>query len=109
MAEPYHISVSKETEMPFHISQAGMFFPIQRSILNGVADIPIQDHRSVQGYFDMVADGDNFFLVPFAYRLQITAFGGNDPIDGTVVLINMKVPVYIGFIVQYLYLHTHIG
>src|ERR1700687_5210232 len=95
--------------MPLGIFEPGMVFLIQRSVLNGITDISVQDRGAVQYYLDMITYGGDLFLIPFSQRLQIAAFGRNDAIHGSVVLIFMQVPVDLGFVIQYLDLHAYIG
>ncbi len=66
--------MSEEADMSFLVEESRVLFSISCSIFGRLADIPVQDHRSVQGDFNMIPVGNDLLIVPFPpYRLQIIA------------------------------------
>ena len=52
----------------------------------GVGNVGVGDELTVDDDLDVRANGDDFFIVPFADGLEGAAFRRDDAVDGAVIL-----------------------
>ena len=83
VAEFNGIAVSEEADEAGLVVEAGVFGVVDRL---GVRNIGVDDDFAVDGYFNLRTDRDDFFVVPFANRLEGAGFGGDDAVDAAVTL-----------------------
>src|SRR4051812_18385438 len=74
-----------------------------------LVDLGVHNRDAVQNYADMVAAGDDFFVIPLACGLQVPSFGSHDAIDGTVCLPRLNGLISRRSIVENLNLHGSIS
>ena len=88
-----------------------MLLVIHRSfaVIARFRNIAVDNHLAVQNHLDVVAFRDHFLIVPFAYRFQCTAFGGNHPVNRTVILVRFEILIDRCVVIENLQLHPYIG
>src|SRR5690625_4040232 len=79
---------------------------IHGAVLTGLVNIAIYNYMSVELYSNMRAFCPYFFLIPLPERIQISFFGRDNSINGTMILIWIQMFVLRSRIVQHLDLHT---
>ena len=77
--------------------------------LAGFADVAIENDLAIDGNGDVVADGTNLLSVPGAELGELDTLGGDDAIDGAVLLVLAQIAVVGGIVVENLNLHALVG
>ena len=101
--------MTEESDMALFVFQARVILVVDRSVLAGFGDVAFEDHFAVQRNADVVALDSDLFAVPFADRFQETAFGRNNAVHRTVILVFLELAVNRGFVVEHLNLHADIS
>ena len=79
------------------------------SVLVAAVDLGVDDRRAVEDHGDVIAAGDDFFVIPLADRLLVPGLGRHDAVDRAVRLPGLDLAILVGRVVENLNLHADIG
>lgn len=92
--------VAEEADVSLIALQAGVVPSVHCPRRAGLVDIRIDDCCAIEFDCDLPAFRGDFLIVPLTHRLEVAAFGGNDTVNGTVILIGLEIFVYVGGVIQ---------
>ena len=102
----------QEPDVPLLVEETGVFLAIGGAILDGIADVALDDDGSVYGDTDVVAVADDFLGIPFpcgADRGLMIRVGREYAVDRTVVLERRDVAVDGMLAIEDLAFHPDVG
>src|SRR5207247_1823152 len=100
--------VTQKTDVAGWPGEAGV--TSQHRLLFDDAKVGIENNHAVQRHLDPAAIGEDFLLVPLAHRFAIAGAGGNNIVDGAVILFGPDLAfVHLVAIVENLNLHALVG
>ena len=74
-----------------------------------LTDVAVSKYLTINNYLDTIADGLDFFYVPFTRSAEVNVLRNNDAINGAMLLIRLQACINGVVMVKYLNLHTLIG
>src|SRR5690606_11045752 len=102
-AESHRVLVAGEAEVARLPQGAGMRLAVER-VLEGLANVPVQNLEAVEPDNDVVAVDGGLLVVPLANGPQVATYGRNQAVNAAVDLIVVKVGVVLGGVVEHLQL-----
>ena len=90
-------------------------FPVQAGVISMVhclgdfADVGIDNNATVELDPNPASPGHNLLTIPPADRLLTAPYNRDHTVNGTVILIRLKILILVGAIIEYLDFHSMIG
>ena len=108
VAEFYSGVVGEESDVAGGAAEAGML--LQDFGIGDGGEVGVDDDGAVEGHDDVRADGGDLLLVPLADGFQESGFGGEDVVNGAVILGRAELAfIDRGVMIEDLNFHAEVG
>ena len=93
VAELDTITVAEKANVPARALQPRVIAAVHRFRATGFVNVRVDNSDPVEDHGDLAAASDDLLVIPLANRTLVPTQGGNDSVDGPVVLVRLQVSV----------------